>query len=118
MKSMSDFYVTMENYFIQIITVDVKNDKKEVLLTEFRLYQNYPNPFNPSTIISYQLPKQGFVSINIYNILGQKITSLVKNPQSAGSYQFNFDASNLSAGTYIYQLKAGDFIQKKMLLLK
>ncbi len=85
----------------------------------YQLLQNYPNPFNPSTIISYQLPKQGFVSLNIYNILGQKVAQIVNEVQNAGSYQANFDASNLPSGLYIYQIKAGSFVQsKKMMLLK
>ena len=85
----------------------------------YQLSQNYPNPFNPSTIISYQLPKQGFVSINIYNILGQKVAQMVNETQSAGSYKVNFDASNLTSGIYIYQIQAGSFVQsKKMILLK
>ena len=85
----------------------------------FILHQNYPNPFNPVTTISYQLPQTIQVELTVYNISGQKVATLVDERQTAGEYQVQFDASNLPSGTYIYQLKAGKFIQtKKMVFLK
>lgn len=85
----------------------------------FKLDQNYPNPFNPSTIISYSIPKASLVSIEVFNLLGQKVSTLVSEKQSIGSYNINFDASELTSGIYIYQLKAGAYIQtRKMLLIK
>ncbi|MDP4117505.1 MAG: T9SS type A sorting domain-containing protein, partial [Bacteroidota bacterium] len=87
--------------------------------TTFGLNQNYPNPFNPSTIISYQLPKQSHVEVSIYNSLGQKVATLVNDVKEAGYYNVNFNASNLSSGVYFYQIKAGDFnVTKKMMLMK
>jgi hypothetical protein len=81
--------------------------------------QNYPNPFNPSTTISFSIPKAENVSLKIYNILGSEITTLVSENLNAGSYQVNFDASNLASGTYIYQITAGKFNQvRKMNLIK
>ena len=110
--------VGIDNVELSYGTVGVEKYNSEIP-TEFALNQNYPNPFNPSTIISYALPKQGLVTINIYNILGQKVSTLVNETQNAGNYQFNFDASNLSTGTYIYQIRTGSFVQsKKMLLIK
>ena len=110
--------VGIDNVNLTYGTVGIEEDN-EVIPTKYNLNQNYPNPFNPTTIISYSLPSQELVTINIYNILGQKVTELVNNVQLAGNYTVNFDAGKLSSGTYIYQIKAGNFVQsKKMLLLK
>lgn len=90
----------------------------------FTLHQNYPNPFNPTTRIRYDLPNPEYVSINIYNLLGYKIKSLIKAKQEAGHKSVIWDARNdlgqaVSAGTYIYSIEAGKFRQKrKMILLK
>ncbi len=85
----------------------------------FRLFQNYPNPFNPSTRIAYQIPKTGFVSLKIYDILGNEITTLVNEEKSTGTYEVTFDANKLSSGVYFYQLRMGSYIAvKKLMLLK
>ena len=85
----------------------------------YSLNQNYPNPFNPSTIISYSIPKQSMVTLKIYNLLGELVTTLVDQPQNAGNHEFKFNAGHLSSGVYFYSLKAGEFFQtKKMMLLK
>ena len=85
----------------------------------FSLEQNYPNPFNPSTKIKYQIPNSGYVSLKIYDVLGEQVASMINKEQPAGSYEINFDASKLTSGIYFYQLKAGNNIQiKKMMLLK
>lgn len=87
--------------------------------SDFVLYQNYPNPFNTKTIITYKIPKQSFVSIKIYNSLGEYFTSLVNEDKSPGIYEANFNAENLPSAIYFYRLQAGDFIStKKMVLLK
>ncbi|PJA97978.1 MAG: hypothetical protein CO128_09690 [Ignavibacteriales bacterium CG_4_9_14_3_um_filter_30_11] len=83
----------------------------------FTLAQNYPNPFNPSTIIRYGLPKEGFVTLNVYDMLGREVKILVNEFKSAGSYSVDFNASNLASGIYFYQMQAGDFVQTKKLLL-
>ncbi len=89
------------------------------VVNKFNLEQNYPNPFNPTTTIKYSIPNSDYVTLKIYNVLGKEITTLVNNNQSAGNYEINFDASNLTSGIYIYQLNAGNNIQiKKMVLLK
>jgi hypothetical protein len=86
---------------------------------EYVLSQNYPNPFNPTTTIEYQLPKNTYVSLKIYNMLGQEILSLVDGNQRAGYYNLRWDALNLATGVYIYRLMTRDFVQtKKMILLK
>ncbi len=85
----------------------------------YSLNQNYPNPFNPSTIISYSIQKQSDVTLRVYNLLGELVTTLVDQKQSAGKHEIQFNASNLSTGVYFYSLKAGSFFKtKKMLLLK
>jgi hypothetical protein len=85
----------------------------------FILNQNYPNPFNPSTTISYQLPKTSEVELSIYNLLGQKVTTLVSKKQTAGSYQVTWDASGFASGIYYCKLQAKSFCQtRKLILLK
>jgi len=91
----------------------------ETLLPKtFSLFQNYPNPFNPITEIKYALPKDCYVRLEIYNILGQKVVSLVDGEQKAGYKMARWDASSFSSGIYFYRLQAGDFVKtRKMVLL-
>ena len=85
----------------------------------FVLSQNYPNPFNPATKIQYSITKTTNVKLAVYNILGQQVSVLVNRVKSPGTYEVNFDASNLASGIYIYRIEAGDqVISKKMTLLK
>ena len=85
----------------------------------FNLAQNFPNPFNPVTTINYSLAKAGFVQLKIFNITGQEIMNLVQGNKPAGSYTVKFNAGNLGSGVYIYQLRAGDFVEsRKMILIK
>jgi hypothetical protein len=90
----------------------------------FGLAQNYPNPFNPSTIISFDLPVNSSVSLDVYNLIGEKVTSVYRGELDAGNHEYNFDASNLPSGIYVYILNAvgSDMNQftasKKMTLLK
>ncbi|MBS1551299.1 MAG: T9SS type A sorting domain-containing protein [Bacteroidetes bacterium] len=85
----------------------------------FSLSQNYPNPFNPSTTINYALPKDGMVTLKLYDLNGREIKVLVNETKSAGFYTLNFNASDLSSGVYFYKLESGNFITaKKMILMK
>jgi Secretion system C-terminal sorting domain/Carboxypeptidase regulatory-like domain len=86
---------------------------------QFTLAQNYPNPFNPSTTIEYSLDRSGIVTLKIYNILGQEVTTLVNGFQNAGSYRAVFNASSLSSGIYFYRLQSEKLSQtQKMILMK
>ena len=95
------------------------NNPDNALIQGFNLSQNYPNPFNPGTTINYQLPQNGFVTLKIFDILGKEVATLVNEYKTPGRYTINFEASRLSSGVYIYQLRVNDYISsKKMLLLK
>ena len=99
------------------ISVDVNSF--ETLPVLYQLDQNYPNPFNPTTKISYSIAKKEFVSLKVYDILGNEITTLINSIQDNGVHEISFDASNLSTGVYFYTLKSGNNIQtRKMLLMK
>jgi hypothetical protein len=88
-------------------------------IKNYKLEQNYPNPFNPSTTISFVLPERERVSLDVYNLLGQKVVSLFNKEMEGGSHNIRFDASNLPSGIYFYTLRAGIFMStKKMMLLK
>ena len=94
-------------------------EKTESLPSEYSLSQNYPNPFNPSTTISFKIPKTDFVSLKIYDALGNEIKTIVNEIKTAGKFSVNFDGSNLPSGVYFYRLTSGNFSKtKKLLLLK
>jgi hypothetical protein len=85
----------------------------------FALAQNYPNPFNPATIINYQIPVEGQVSLKVYDMLGNEVATLVNEMKTAGEYQVDFNAAALSSGIYFYRLQAGNFVEtKRMMLMK
>ncbi len=86
---------------------------------KYELGQNYPNPFNPTTKIRYSLPKEGYVSLKVFNILGSEVATLVSQNQKAGNYELEFNASNLPSGIYFYTLSSNNVtITKKMMLVK
>ena len=86
---------------------------------KYSLEQNYPNPFNPTTMIEYSIASDGYVTLNVYNVLGQKVDELVNGEVKAGTYEVNFDASNLSSGVYYYRIEANGFVSnRKMVLLR
>jgi hypothetical protein len=95
------------------------SDKGKDIPDKFALSQNYPNPFNPRTIINYELPIRNEVELNVYNLLGQKVATLVSTRQAAGYYQVEWDALGFASGVYYYQIRAGEFQEmKKMVLLR
>ena len=88
--------------------VGIKHYQNAIVSDQYLLKQNYPNPFNPTTIIEFYLPRTSEVSLKIFNILGEEVTTLVSNRLTAGSYSYEWDASNLASGVYLYRLQAGD----------
>lgn len=85
----------------------------------FSLSQNYPNPFNPSTTIRFELPESDIVTLKIFNILGEEISTLVNTELKAGKHEYQFNANNLSSGIYFYRIQAGSFTEtKKMILIR
>jgi hypothetical protein len=87
--------------------------------SEFALQQNYPNPFNPATIISYSLPGDGYVTLNVYNLLGQEVATLVSGVQPAGVHSVHFDAAGIPSGVYVYHLRAGTMGEsRRMIIIK
>ena len=83
------------------------------IIKDYELSQNYPNPFNPTTIISYQLPKDGHVSLKVYDVLGREVATLVDANQTVGRYNVNFDGSRLASGVYFYRLTSGSYVSTK-----
>jgi len=106
-----DPYDSYNNY------TGLKQEKVQPLT--YSMDQNYPNPFNPSTNIRFSIQKAGLVSLKIYNVLGQEVTTLLNSELSAGTYTYSFDASKLSSGIYFYTIHSNNFsLTKKMILLK
>ena len=107
------------NINYSVVTTVKENIISSVTPNSFNLYQNYPNPFNPTTKIKFDLPKSGNVKLAIYDNLGREIQSIVNGYRNQGTYEINFDGSNLSTGVYFYRLTASEITDtKRMLLIK
>jgi hypothetical protein len=98
----------------------IDDPNAEVVINNFRLEQNYPNPFNPSTTIKFTLPATGKITLEVYNIIGQKVATLVDQEMIAGEHRINWDARGIAAGVYFYQIQFNDNVglTRKMVLLK
>jgi len=107
-------------------TVGIEEERSPELPKDYSLEQNYPNPFNPTTKIKYSIPVETRhasslqnVQLKIYDILGNEVVTLVNEQKAAGNYEVDFNANGYSSGVYYYQLRAGEFVQsKKMVLIK
>jgi len=103
--------------YVNSITGIIKSTKE--IPEEFRLYQNYPNPFNPNTVIKFSVPKEGHVSLKVFNLLGQKIKTLVDDVMTGGNYEINFSGDQISSGVLFYKLETDNItLVKKMILMK
>jgi photosystem II stability/assembly factor-like uncharacterized protein len=126
--SFADKNLETGNYSYRLIQIDfdgTKNNSDIVnvevnsLPTQYSLKQNYPNPFNPTTKIEYSIPETGNVTLKVYNAIGEEVTTLVDNFETAGAYSVNFNASSLASGIYFYRIESGGFTEvHKMILLK
>ena len=105
--------------FLVHINPGLDNENKIDLPTQITLHQNYPNPFNPTTVISYELPQVADVQLQVFDMLGRQVATLVDGTVQAGTHQVTFDASNLSSGVYIYRLHTAEYIlTRKLTVLK
>ena len=99
--------------------VGVEDENGKIVPEGFSLDQNYPNPFNPTTKIKFSIPELSFVTLKIFDVVGNEIETLVNQEEPAGSYEVQFSAIDLPSGIYFYQLRAGNFVEtKKMILIK
>lgn len=99
--------------------VNIDQQEPPIIPARFMLQQNYPNPFNPVTNIEFSIPNVEFVTLKIYNTLGQEVVKLISERLTAGTYKYEWDASGLASGVYLYRIEAGDYLEvKKMVLIK
>ncbi len=104
---------------VSVSNATAVSENNDIRPSDYALTQNYPNPFNPTTNINFKIPQSGFVSLKVYNILGDEVATLVNGVKPAGNYTVNFNAASLASGVYFYRLQAGNFTQnRKMILLK
>ena len=109
----------IEEYNNNFSSLAYEPGEPSYIVTDYILYHNYPNPFNPTTTIRYEIPEDGVVTIDIYDILGQRVITILNEFQKADRYEVNFNAFGLASGVYIYRMKVNDFItSKKMVLLR
>lgn len=118
------------NANVRLSSADLRNTANSTMLvklgdntrgipTEFGLSQNYPNPFNPATVISYQVPVQAAVKIDVFNAVGEKVETLVNEVKEPGYYEVTWNAASMTSGVYFFRINAGDFSAvKKMMLMK
>jgi hypothetical protein len=104
---------------VVIVQNPVGVEDENLVADKFELLQNFPNPFNPTTKIEYRISDRSFVSLKVYNILGDEVATLVNEEKPAGIYNVNFNATGLSSGMYLYKIQAGNFVEtRKMILMK
>ena len=117
-----DIYCNIRSFANPDTTVNIKLIS-HAIPENFKLYQNYPNPFNPVTKIGYLIPKPGFVSLKVYDVLGKEVATLVNQVMEPGKYSLEFKGESLASGLYFYTIKAGNFtetirLRRRMLLIK
>jgi Secretion system C-terminal sorting domain len=120
-QHLQDFGLGSRNFNIRGVVDDtpVSVDEDEINPIGFELMQNYPNPFNPTTTVKYSIPELSFITIKVFDVLGNEIATLVNEEKLAGSYEVEFKATTLPSGIYFYKLQAGSYVEtKKMALLR
>ena len=106
-------------WYENLLIVGIDDNNPLGVPFQFQLYNNYPNPFNPTTKIKYQLPELSFVTLKVYDVLGNEVAILVSEEKPIGTYELIWHSENLPSGIYFYRLQAGSFVEtKKMVLLK
>ncbi|MCI0474222.1 MAG: T9SS type A sorting domain-containing protein, partial [Ignavibacteria bacterium] len=112
-------YTTLPNICFKLTPVLGAGNNLSEVPKVYSLAQNYPNPFNPVTKINFAIPKQGFVTLKVYDVLGREVSTLVNEVKQVGTYSVDFDASYLSSGVYFYRIESGEFSDiKRMILIK
>jgi hypothetical protein len=116
------WYYSFGNYkLIPMVALDIGDfvgtSVEDELASEFALAQNYPNPFNPTTRIEYRVPATGHVTLEVFDVLGRRVATLVNGTLPAGTHAVTFDANHLTSGLYVYQLRAGDRITSRTMML-
>ncbi len=106
-----------ERKFLSQIVTDTEGET--ITASGYKLEQNYPNPFNPTTNLEFRIEDRGFVSLKLYDVLGNEIITLINRDMPAGTHNISFDGTSLPSGTYFYRLETGKYSEtKKMVLLK
>lgn len=117
--TVSNGRLNVNNSVMLVQSITSSGNNQNIIPARFNLYQNYPNPFNPSTVITYDLPKTGFVSLKIYDALGREISTLVNGNIEAGVHQAVWNAKDFTSGVYFYKLETSEYTAtKKMALIK
>jgi hypothetical protein len=111
--------VSLNGNVEEIFTISATPSFSAATITEYALHQNFPNPFNPETKIVFDMVDAGFVNLTVYNLLGQKVSTLVNTNMDAGRHIISFEANSLPSGLYLYRMETNGFTaQKKMVLMK
>lgn len=112
-------YSGFKERYLNKYSQGLNNDTGEKIIDDYITISNYPNPFNPTTVLNYQISKSGFVTVKVFDVLGKELQTLVEEYKKEGHYTVTFDGTNLSSGTYFYQITVGNkFKSGKMLLMK
>ena len=112
-----DVYSTTEHYLLNSIITSISTPRQSSFSERFNLSQNYPNPFNPTTEIRYQTSEVSRVTLDVFDMLGRKVATLVDEVQGSGFKSVKFDAGGLASGVYFYRLNAGGFVETKKLMV-
>lgn len=115
----SYYFGTLKSGLYKVDIITSLDDENNFFSNSYQLSQNYPNPFNPVSKIKFSIPVSGNVEIKVYDILGKEIKTLLNEYKQSGTYEVEFDASNLPSGVYFYRMISGSYLEtKKMLLLR